>query len=52
MSFGVYDVPDMFMEYMNMIIHPYLDRFVVVFIDDILVGGLEGEVVVCKIVQV
>lgn len=29
--------PGVFMKYMNMIFHPYLDEFVVVLIDDILV---------------
>jgi len=35
--FGVTNVPGVFMEYMNRIFHPYLDQFVVLFIDDILV---------------
>lgn len=37
MSFGVFNAPDVFVEYMNRIFHPYLDQFVVVFTDDILV---------------
>jgi len=37
MPFGVSNAPGVFMEYMNRIFHPFLDRFVVVFIDDILV---------------
>lgn len=37
MPFGVYNTPDVFMEYMNEIFHPYLDHFVVVFVVDILV---------------
>lgn len=37
MLFGVSNAPSMFMEYMNIIFHPYLDHFVVVFIDNILV---------------
>lgn len=36
-SFDVSSVPRVFMEYMNMIFHPYLDQFVMVFINDILV---------------
>lgn len=31
------DAPDMLMEYMNKIFHSYLYKFVVMFIDDILV---------------
>jgi len=37
MPFGVTNASDVFIEYMNRIFHPYLDQFVVVFIDDILV---------------
>ena len=37
MPFGVSNAPGVFMEYTNIIFHPFLDRFVVVFIDDILV---------------
>jgi len=35
--FGVTNAPIVFMDYMNRIFHPYLDSFMVVFIDDILV---------------
>jgi hypothetical protein len=37
MYFGLTNAPAVFMEAMNMMLHPYLDIFVVVFIDDILV---------------
>lgn len=37
MLFDVSNAPSVFMEYMNSIFHHYLDKFVVVFIDDILV---------------
>ncbi|RDX74125.1 Retrovirus-related Pol polyprotein, partial [Mucuna pruriens] len=37
MPFGVTNAPSVFMDYMNKILHPYLDNFVVVFINDILV---------------
>ena len=43
MPFGVTNAPGVFMEYMNRIFHPYLDRFVVVFIDDILVYSKSEE---------
>jgi len=41
--FGVTNAPDIFMEYMNQIFHPYLDQFMVVFIDDILVYSKSEE---------
>ena len=37
MSFGISNAPGVFMNYMNRIFHAYLDRLVVVFIDDILI---------------
>jgi len=37
MQFGVTNAPVIFMDYMNMIFRPYLDQFVVVFIDNILI---------------
>ena len=37
MPFGVSNVACVFMEYMNHTFHSYLDKFVVVFIDDILI---------------
>jgi hypothetical protein len=48
MPFGVSNAPGVFMEYMNRIFHAFLDRFVVVFIDDILIySKTEREEVVC-----
>ena len=43
MPFGVSNAPGVFMEYMNRIFQPYLDHFVVVFIDDILVYSKSEE---------
>lgn len=43
MPFGVSNVPGMFMDYMNRIFHPYLDQFVGVFIDGILIYAKLNE---------
>ncbi|XP_062198853.1 uncharacterized protein LOC133901519 [Phragmites australis] len=43
MSFGLTNAPAVFMEAMNRILHEYLDIFVVVFIDDILVYSKSEE---------
>lgn len=37
MPFGLTNAPTMFMDLMNRVFQPYLDKFVVIFIDDILV---------------
>nr|KYP55906.1 Retrovirus-related Pol polyprotein from transposon 17.6 [Cajanus cajan] len=37
MLFGVTNALKVFMDYMNRILHPYLGKFVVVFINDILI---------------
>lgn len=37
MSFGLTNAPTLFMDLMNIIFRPYLDMFVIVFINDILV---------------
>jgi len=43
MSFGVTNAPTIFMDYMNRIFRPYLNKFVVVFIDDILIYSKDRE---------
>ncbi|GKF78758.1 hypothetical protein Tco_0234326, partial [Tanacetum coccineum] len=37
MLFGLTNAPAVFMDLMNRVCKPYLDRFVIVFIDDILI---------------
>ena len=43
MSFGLTNAPTAFMDLMNRVFHPYLDQFVVVFIDDILVYSKDTQ---------
>jgi hypothetical protein len=54
MSFGLTNAPAYFMYMMNKVFMEYLDKFVVVFIDDILVYSMneeEYEGHLCLVVQ-
>ena len=43
MPFGLTNTPEAFMDMMNRIFQPYLDKFVVAFIDNILVYSKDKE---------
>ncbi|XP_019263172.1 PREDICTED: uncharacterized protein LOC109240932 [Nicotiana attenuata] len=43
MSFGLTNAPAAFMELMNRVFRPYLDSFMIVFIDDILIYSRSQE---------
>nr|GEX86449.1 hypothetical protein [Tanacetum cinerariifolium] len=54
MPFGLTNAPEVFMELMNRVYKPYLDRFVIAFIDDILIyskAKKEHEEHLKKIIQ-
>ena len=43
MPFGLTNVPTAFMDLMNRVFRPYVDQFVMVFIDDILVYSKDAQ---------
>jgi len=43
MSFGFTNAPTAFMDLMNKVFIPYLDKFIVVFINDILVHSKDNN---------
>ena len=43
MSFGLTNAPAAFMDLMNRVFREYLDRFIIIFIDDILVYSRSNE---------
>ena len=43
MLFGLTNAPAVFMALMNKVFQPYLDKFVIIFIDDILVYSRDEE---------
>ena len=52
MSFGLCNVLTTFMRLMNEVLHPFIDDFVIVYLDDILIYSITWEDHLCHIDQV
>jgi hypothetical protein len=52
MPFGLCNAPTKFMRLMNDVLHPYLDSFVIVYLDDTLVYSATWEEHISHLLQV
>ena len=52
MPFGLCNAPATFVQLMNEVLHPFIDDFVIVYLDDILIYSITWEDHLCHIDQV